>query len=118
MTTPTVDEVLAKAERLIRRGWIKGRYAAKIDGKNCYCLSGALMRASGAEFIPEWENEEDTSLRFLGRTPEDAIDPFYAAIDRLQSVSGAVNITVFNDRAQTTREDVLDLIKRARSAQK
>jgi hypothetical protein len=43
----TITTTLRKARKLIETGWARGAYHRKSGGRDCYCASGALLKATG-----------------------------------------------------------------------
>lgn len=81
---------LRKARALVNKGWCKGYFKANINGKECYCLFGALEKISGDD-----ENLSDC-IRIL--TP--IAQHYHGKEFNLSPVR-------FNDHIKTTKKDVL-----------
>ncbi len=120
MSAPTkISAVLLGAARLVSAGWTKGAYARSRSGHETrllgprvcrVCLSGAIQRASAA------------GARSPRRRAARALDNWYAAEKYVArevawfTGDADVGIVTFNDRAETTKADVLEVLRRAREA--
>jgi len=89
--------ILNKAEKLIKRGWLRGAPKSELDGNVSYCLGGALLESCG--FYATGVMEHDGHLAF------DAVD----------AVLEGDSIPHFNDKIARNVKDVLKVLDKARS---
>lgn len=96
----TVVEQLIDTRALIAHGWTKGAWSRKVFGRQCYCLSGALIKASVGEIT--W---------LSGRARDIVTDEASAVARQRGDMSGSM--IDFNDRPSTSKADVLAVLDRA-----
>ena len=94
-------KILEKALALIEdpATWVKGTMEEVSNGKQCYCLLGALGRASTEGEAPFGYEYEKASLKALREAVFD--------------LNGDYSIIGFNDSPTTTHEDVIKTIQLA-----
>lgn len=97
-----MDDLLARAEELVREGWLRGSLVDPETGH--VCLAGAICQAgiefnAGREIVPVYALLAEAILLLEGRTAE----PEMATIMR------------WNDAPERTAEDALRALSFARS---
>lgn len=106
--------VLVHARGLIARGWIKFTEAQTIEGVDihpekegaaCFCAIGALRRAL---FV----HDQPHDLASFSELGSFSFTCWGALQDQLPPMCGG-GVTGYNDRATTTKEDVIALYDRA-----
>jgi hypothetical protein len=91
-----------KAAQVIREGGLaKGGFAVRqSDGRTAYCIVGALCQATGQNLY------NDPEVQYLGHHLGLLASPGYRSCDVTQ-------ITRWNDRPETTANDVITLLTEA-----
>lgn len=124
--TPDERKLLQKARRLVTgTHWIKGKYSCSIDDKDCWCLVGLLNHVQGVDpnSGAAVALDRDSLLRqkemiaagpaYFTTTDLPRRRIFYTIAKAIRTASprtAASSIESWNDRRQTTREDVLKVI--------
>lgn len=99
MTTDTcIRKIIETAFCLVESGWTQGDFRRVRDGRMCYCAVGAIYEAS-----KRWQpNKYNDTLRAVER-----------CVPSTYKSCTANRVIDFNDDPQTTKEDVLNLFKKA-----
>jgi hypothetical protein len=100
--------VLRRARKLIAdpKRWIKGRFAAKRDGVQCYCALGAMATAAGVVIL-NGKNLQD------GPLPEEYTASHGFFREAAPPSSTWVWVPAFNDDKHTTHALILETFDRA-----
>lgn len=106
MKSKSVLQILEKVRDILSRpgtglegsSWIKNKFLKRVQGKNCYCLEGALMRATC--------NDEFSTKFYQVRTLLTETLPKVKAPYR-------ANIIEWNDHPRRTYPQVIRLLGRA-----
>lgn len=79
---------LRKARALVNKGWCKGDFERVVEGKKCYCLTGAIMAIDSMSTVETVKLISEFTVPYHG--PEYVLTPIS-----------------FNDHPKTTKKDVL-----------